>query len=79
MKLLNVGFGNMVAEGRIVAVADVYDALTSRRSYKEAWDEQRAYDEILRGSGSQFDADVVEAFKRGYDRIREITRRYRDA
>jgi hypothetical protein len=74
-----LGLREISLEGRIVAVADVYDALTSRRSYKEAWDEQRAYDEILRGSGSQFDADVVEAFKRSYDRIREVTRIYRDA
>lgn len=65
-------------EGRIVAVADVYDALTSKRSYKEAWDEDRAYQEILKGSGTQFDPQVVEAFRRGYGKISEIRERYRD-
>lgn len=65
-------------EGRIVAVADVYDALTSRRSYKEAWDEGRAYDEIVQGSGTQFDPEVVEAFRRSYGQISEIREKYRD-
>ncbi len=48
---------------RIVAVADVYDALTSRRPYKEAWPVEEAYEEIVRCAGSQFDPGVVEAFK----------------
>ncbi len=65
-------------EGRIVAVADVYDALTSKRSYKEAWDEQRAYDEIVKGSGTQFDAAVVEAFKKAYSKIDETRKKYAD-
>ena len=59
-------------EGRIVAVADVYDALTSRRSYKEAWDDRDAYNEIVRCSGTQFDPQVVEAFKRRYDDINAV-------
>ena len=56
-------------EGKIVAVADVYDALTSRRSYKDAWDDKRAYDEIVKGKGTQFDSSVVEAFERVYEKI----------
>ena len=48
--------------GRIVSVADVYDALTHVRPYKHAWTINEARDEILRGSGSQFDPRVVEAF-----------------
>lgn len=59
-------------EGRIVAVADVYDALTSRRSYKQAWDEKDAYNEIVKGRGTQFDADVVDAFIKAYPRINEV-------
>jgi HD-GYP domain-containing protein (c-di-GMP phosphodiesterase class II) len=69
---------NISREGRIVAVADVYDALTSRRSYKEAWDEQRAYDEIVKGSGTQFDAEVVEAFKNAYPQILRIRTEFAD-
>ena len=50
--------------GRIVALADVYDALTSPRPYKEAWPRERARDEITRLRGRQFDPDVVDAFLR---------------
>ena len=48
--------------GRIVAVADVYDALTSKRIYKEAFDHETARRLIVEESGRQFDPDVVEAF-----------------
>jgi putative nucleotidyltransferase with HDIG domain len=50
--------------GRIVAVADVFDALTNSRPYKQAWTVEDAVAEIARGSGSQFDRAVVEAFLR---------------
>jgi HD-GYP domain-containing protein (c-di-GMP phosphodiesterase class II) len=49
-------------EGRIVAVCDVYDALTSKRPYKEAWSSEEAVAEIVRQSGSHFDPLVVDAF-----------------
>lgn len=65
-------------EGRIVAVADVYDALTSRRSYKDAWEEDRAYREIVNGSGTQFDPAVVEAFERAYDQILAVRKQFAD-
>ncbi len=48
--------------GRIVTVADVFDALTSARPYKEAWPRAEAIEEIQRQSGQQFDTKVVEAF-----------------
>lgn len=48
--------------GRIVAVADVFDALTHRRPYKEAWTVGAAVAEITAQSGRQFDPDVVSAF-----------------
>ena len=48
--------------GRIVAVADVFDALTHDRPYKRAWPIDEAMAEIAKGSGSHFDPSVVEAF-----------------
>jgi putative two-component system response regulator len=50
--------------GRIVAVADVFDALAHRRPYKDAWPVPRAVAGILDGAGSDFDPRVTEAFAR---------------
>ena len=47
---------------RIVAVADVFDALTSERPYKEAWSPARARQTIDEGAGTQFDPVIVAAF-----------------
>ncbi len=49
---------------RILAIADVYDALTSRRSYREPWPHERALQVIVEGSGTHFDPDCVSAFVR---------------
>jgi PAS domain S-box-containing protein len=48
--------------GRVVAVADVFDALTHNRPYKSAWPAERAIAEMQRAAGSQFDPRVVAAF-----------------
>ena len=64
--------------GRIVAIADVYDALCSKRVYKEAWDEREALDLIERGAGSQFDPDLVEVFFSCLDVMHSIRDRYPD-
>lgn len=55
--------------GRITAVADVFDALTSKRPYKEPWPIARAAAEIQNGSGRQFDPAVVDAFARALQEI----------
>ena len=75
---LGINNDNISIEGRIVAVCDVYDALTSKRSYKDAWDHMDAYNEIVKNSGTQFDINVVEAFKSAYDKINEIRLRFVD-
>jgi HD-GYP domain-containing protein (c-di-GMP phosphodiesterase class II) len=64
--------------GRIVAVADVYDALTSPRVYKEAWDETRVMKIFEEGAGTQFDPEIVEVFFSCLEYIHFIQRRYPD-
>lgn len=60
---------------RIVAVADVFDALTSRRPYKEAWTVERAIAMMDEEAGKHFDPEVVAALHRGLPRILEIYER----
>ena len=64
--------------GRVVAVADVFDALHSKRTYKEAWSEKDVLAEIRNLSGKKFDPDIVEAFFECIDVIRSIAKRYPD-
>jgi response regulator RpfG family c-di-GMP phosphodiesterase len=64
--------------GRIIAVADVFDALTSARPYKSAWDVDRAVTFILDGAGSHFDPVCVDAFFQDWDKIMQIYRDNRD-
>jgi response regulator RpfG family c-di-GMP phosphodiesterase len=61
---------------RIVALADVYDALMSKRSYKDSWKEEQALRYIRVQSGRQFDPELVALFQRNYDTIRAIRRHY---
>lgn len=64
--------------GRIVALADVYDALSSRRIYKEPWDEADIYRQIEKESGGHFDPELVEIFFNRYEMLRSIRERYQD-
>lgn len=63
---------------RFVAVADVFDALVSKRSYKEGWPPEKAYAEIVRQRGSQFAPHAVDIFVSSYDKILEILKKYPD-
>lgn len=65
-------------EGRIVALADVFDALASRRPYKEAWALNEVFQFVEDNSGSHFDPQVVAAFNRGRSEILEIYHRYQE-
>lgn len=58
--------------GRIVALADNFDALTTARPYKEAWSVEKAVEHILGRAGSQFDPTCVQAFKRALPSILRI-------
>lgn len=64
---------------RIVALADVYDALTTRRVYKPAMPHERAREIILHASGTQFDPRIVQAFLACEDQFRAISQRERAA
>ncbi len=64
-------------EGRIVAVADVFDALTSERPYKRKWSNEDAVAEIHKLIGRKFDRDCVEALVSRLDDVVEIQGRFR--
>jgi len=53
---------NIKIESRIIAIADAYDAMTTKRSYREALSHEAAMDEIKRCTGTQFDPDIVKIF-----------------
>lgn len=57
---------------RIVAVADVFDALTMKRPYKYAWSVEKAIEEIKKGAGSHFDPEIVQCFINREQEIRNI-------
>ena len=57
---------------RILAVVDVYDALTSKRPYKEVWSHDKAVEYLLGQSGKHFDPELVEAFLSDLGAIRAI-------
>jgi response regulator RpfG family c-di-GMP phosphodiesterase len=63
---------------RLMAVADVYDALISRRVYKEPFSHQEAVAQITKGLGTHFDPDVTEAFLAIQDEFRQIAEQYQD-
>lgn len=63
---------------RIVAVADVFDALSKRRCYKPAWTEEQVLEELKKCSGTHFDPAVVDCFFACLDEIRAISRQFPD-
>ncbi len=64
--------------GRMVALADVYDALTSKRPYKDAWSHEQAFELIATESGKHFDPKLAAIFIENADRIVELKRIYKD-
>ena len=65
--------------GRIVAVADVFDALASERPYKRPWTVERSAAYLRDGSGGHFDPQCVDAFLACWDEVLDIYGRYQDA
>jgi putative two-component system response regulator len=73
------GGDDIPVSARLMAVADVYDALISRRIYKEGMSHEKACEIIREGSGSHFDPDIVDAFIQIHEEFREIAKRYADS
>lgn len=65
-------------EARIVAVADVFDALTSRRSYKEAWSNEEAFEALRIMAGDKLDSDCVDVLLDHCDEILEIQKKFKE-
>jgi len=65
-------------EGRIVALADVFDALSSKRCYKPPFPLEKVLDIIKTDTGTHFDPQVTEAFFRGMDEVMEVYNEYKE-
>ncbi|MCX7192754.1 MAG: response regulator [Proteobacteria bacterium] len=69
---------NIPLFARICAVGDVFDALTSERPYKKAWEDDRAIALLREGMGSHFDPVCVEAFLKDWEAVTAIRTRFKD-
>jgi HD-GYP domain-containing protein (c-di-GMP phosphodiesterase class II) len=63
-------------EARIIAVADVFDALTSKRPYKAAWKNEEAYEMLRQMAGTKLDPECIEALNKHRDQVLEIQKKY---
>ena len=64
--------------GRITALADVFDALGSDRCYKKAWEDEKIFELIKNGKGTQFDPALVDIFFDNLDTFLEIRSKFKD-
>lgn len=71
-----LGGSDIPIEARITAVADVFDALTSRRPYKQAWSNAEAFAMLRRLQGVKLDAECVDALIGSEGEVEEIQRRF---
>ncbi|WP_026486000.1 HD-GYP domain-containing protein [Caldanaerobius polysaccharolyticus] len=58
-------------ESQILSIADVFDALVSNRPYRKAFTREEAYDIILNSNGTQFSPEIIEVFKKAYEKHKE--------
>lgn len=75
---MGVSGQDIALESRIVALADVFDALVSKRPYKKPFSVEKAYDIITGDSGSHFDPAVVAAFQENFERFKKVRDQYAD-
>ena len=64
--------------GRVVSIADVYDALSHNRVFRKAWKEEEILQKLKSESGTHFDPEMIEAFFESLDKIHAITNRFSD-
>ncbi len=69
---------NIPLEAQLMAIADVYDALVTKRCYKDSFSFEEAEDIIISGSGTDYNPIIIDAFKALRYRFRDISREYRD-
>jgi HD-GYP domain-containing protein (c-di-GMP phosphodiesterase class II) len=69
---------NIPIESKITAVADIFDALTSRRPYKEAWTNEEAFDLLKKMTNDKLDHDCVEALYNNRDQVEKVQVRFRE-
>ncbi|ULQ60188.1 HD domain-containing protein [Brucepastera parasyntrophica] len=77
-KTLGLNREEIPIAGRIVALADVFDALSCKRVYKDPWSEEQVLEEIQKLRGTKFDPDVVDAFFEILPSIKAIRERFPD-
>lgn len=65
-------------EARIVAVADVFDALTSKRPYKDAWSNVDAVQELIKLAGEKLDQECVEALIHNLEEVEKIQQQFKE-
>ncbi len=70
---------NIPLSGRLMALADVYDALINKRVYKEAFSHEKSKGIIIKGRGTHFDPDIVDAFLKIERQFYDIATRFRNA
>jgi len=73
-----IGGDEITIPGRLMALADVYDALICKRVYKPPFTHEKSFEIILEGKGKHFDPDVVDAFVETEDIFRQIAKDYSD-
>jgi response regulator RpfG family c-di-GMP phosphodiesterase len=69
---------NIPLSGRLMALADVYDALINKRVYKEAFSHEKSKEIITKGRGQHFDPDIVDAFLETENQFHDIATRFRN-
>ncbi|MGE5328256.1 MAG: HD domain-containing phosphohydrolase [Deltaproteobacteria bacterium] len=69
---------NIPLSARIMAVADVYDALKSKRCYKPAFEHERCCEILNKGDGTQFDPQIIKIFNKEHERFMEIWSKFQD-